>query len=221
MVFAMENTISMHILSTMRASTPNRWLYLISGRLPLNGRTKWATESTATWEYLNIHEAPGQTRMQHVGATSCNIVARSCVRLATMLHIPMHVAFFWPTLLNMLQHDPTILHATCCIRLAWAWNISQQINRKSLHSLKPGFHMIASIVPIPIARQKVGRRSGRSLWSEVFPYDRKDRFDRQSRRDHSQMSLINWSLAPAVLRIYLRIYQRCFRIAPIVRDSFH
>ena len=39
-------------------------------------------------------------------------------------------------------------------------------------SVKPGFLTIVPIVPI--ARQKVGR-SGRSLWSEVFPYDRKDR----------------------------------------------
>ena len=53
-----------------------------------------------------------------------------------------------------------------------------------------------------------------SIWSQGS-------FDRQSRRDHSQMSLINWSLAPTVLRIYLRIYQRYFGIAPIVQDSFH
>ena len=47
--------------------------------------------------------------------------------------------------------------------------------RISLITLMPGFHMIALIVPIaPIVRQNVGR-SGRSLWSEVSPYDRKDR----------------------------------------------
>ena len=55
---------------------------------------------------------------------------------------------------------------------------------------------------------------GVSIWSQGS-------FDRQSRRDHSQLSLINWSLAPTVLRNYLRIYQRYFRIAPIVWDSFH
>ena len=55
--------------------------------------------------------------------------------------------------------------------------------------LMPCFHMITSIVLIAlIARQKVGQ-SGRSFWSEVFPYDRKDRPDRQSHCDHSEMSL--------------------------------
>ena len=44
--------------------------------------------------------------MQHVGATSCNITGN-------MLRA------VWPALLNMLHHDPTILHITCCICLTW------------------------------------------------------------------------------------------------------
>ena len=39
------------------------------------------------------------------------------MRLTTMLQ---NVAFIGPTLFNMLQHDPPMLHATCCIRLATA-----------------------------------------------------------------------------------------------------
>ena len=58
--------------------------------------------------------------MQHVGATLLHTAC--CVRLATMLH---NVAFVWPTLLNMLQHDPTMLRATCWIRLAWALEVAR------------------------------------------------------------------------------------------------
>ena len=53
---------------------------------------------------------------------------------------------------------------------------------------------------------------GVSIWSQGS-------FDRQSCRDHSQMSLINWSLAPTVLGTYLRTYQRYFRVTLIIRDK--
>ena len=46
-------------------------------------------------------------RMQHVGATSCNILVRNMLRS------------FWPTLLNMLQHDSTMLLAT--VSSVWPW----------------------------------------------------------------------------------------------------
>ena len=53
--------------------------------------------------------SPGQTDATcSLGATSCNIVA------CDMLH---NVAFVWPTLLDKLQHDPTMLHATCMLHL--------------------------------------------------------------------------------------------------------
>ena len=53
--------------------------------------------------------SPGQTDATcSLGPTSCNIVA------CDMLH---NVAFVWPTLLDKLQHDPTMLHATCMLHL--------------------------------------------------------------------------------------------------------
>ena len=78
--------------------------------------------------------------IQHVGATSSNIVNPTCcTRLATMLHdigcCPSNIAF------NIMQHFFCSLHVQqCCIRLAMVFNIVRCLHAHQGDAAAIGIH---------------------------------------------------------------------------------